>query len=236
MPKAKTLQEYEIPILFQDRREHSRRPERDLCLHGLSYFCALRAQEIARLEKRDVTDAAGRIADKLEVTPHAAKYGKPRTLPMPQNVKDALSAYLRKYPIKNGPLFFNQFGQRMTSGAVQKQLARIGRAAGFDVSSHSGRRTCLTFAARKVHMINGSLRDVQLLAGHADLATTQSYLEPTSRHAELLERLYSPTGANAERGLAKIPPFSIVSPDDTGAGASSYFRRRSRFRKRKARN
>lgn len=235
MAKAKTLQADEIPILFQWCRDHSRNPERDLCLHGLSYFCALRAQEIARLEKRDVTDAAGRLADKLEVTPHAAKYGRPRTLPMPQNVRDALSAYLKKCPIKNGPLFFNQFGAPMTSGAVQKQLARIGRAAGFNVSSHSGRRTCLTFAARNIHMINGSLRDVQLLAGHADLATTQSYLEPTSRHAELLERLYSPTGAEAESGLSKIPPFSILSPDDTGAGASNYFRRRSRFRKRSTR-
>ena len=114
---------------FRYCRDHSRRPERDLCLHGLSYFCGLRAQEIARLKLRDVTDAAGRLADKLEVTRHAAKYGRPRVLPMPREVKDALSAYLRKYPIKNGNLFFNQFGQPLTSGAVQKQLARIGRAA-----------------------------------------------------------------------------------------------------------
>ena len=235
MPRAKTLHEHEIPILFQFCRDNSRRPERDLCFHFFAYFCGLRAQEIARLEKRDVTDARGRLADSFEVTRHAAKYGKPRILPMPRVVKDALSAYLRKCPIENGPLFYNQFGRPITSTAVQKQLARIGRAAGFDVSSHSGRRTCLTLAARKAYMVGGCLRDVQLLAGHADLATTQAYIEPTSRHAELLARLYQPTDVEAERGFAKIPPFSILSPDDTGPGASGYFRRRSRFRKRMTR-
>lgn len=87
MPRAKTLHEEEIPILFQDRRDHSRRPERDLCLHGLSYFCGLRAQEIARLKLRDVTDAAGRLADKLEVTRHAAKYGRPQFCPCRERSK-----------------------------------------------------------------------------------------------------------------------------------------------------
>ena len=79
------------------------------------------------------------------------------------------------------------------------------------------------------------MRDVQLLAGHADLATTQAYIDPSDRHAELLERLYQPTDVEAERGFAKIPRFSILSPEDTGPGASDYFRRRNRFKKRRAR-
>jgi integrase len=44
-------------------------------------------------------------------------------------------------------------------------------------SSHSGRRTFITTAARKVSLVGGSLNDVRELAGHASLATTQRYIQ-----------------------------------------------------------
>ena len=44
-------------------------------------------------------------------------------------------------------------------------------------SSHSGRRTFITNASRKISLVGGSLRDVQLLARHSSLAMTQKYIE-----------------------------------------------------------
>ena len=47
-------------------------------------------------------------------------------------------------------------------------------------SSHSGRRTFITNAARKISTVDGSLRDVRMLAGHSNLRTTQRYIEPNA--------------------------------------------------------
>ena len=43
-----------------------------------------------------------------------------------------------------------------------------------------------TRAARRIGTVRGSLRDVQLLAGHASLSTTQRYIEA---HANAQRRI-----------------------------------------------
>ena len=62
--------------------------------------------------------------------------------------------------------------------AIVNLFARWFRALGcHGCSSHSGRRTFITNAARKISTVGGSLRDVQMLAGHSALTMTQRYID-----------------------------------------------------------
>jgi integrase/recombinase XerD len=61
---------------------------------------------------------------------------------------------------------------------LQFWFHRLYQSLGFaGASSHSGRRTFVTRCAKKIVEAGGSLRDVQELAGHASLATTQRYIQ-----------------------------------------------------------
>ena len=64
------------------------------------------------------------------------------------------------------------------SNSVQFLFREWFRTLGFaGASSHSGRRSFITRAARKISEVGGSLRDVQCLAGHSSIATTQRYID-----------------------------------------------------------
>ena len=66
----------------------------------------------------------------------------------------------------------------MTAPSIVVWFNRAYGYLGLDgCSSHSGRRTFITRAARLVHEAGGSLRDVQLLAGHRSIQTTQRYID-----------------------------------------------------------
>ena len=77
-----------------------------------------------------------------------------------------------------GPVVLSERGSAMTPLSIVVWFARAYRAVGLEgCSSHSGRRTFITRAARLVHKAGGSLRDVQVLAGHRSIETTQWYID-----------------------------------------------------------
>jgi integrase/recombinase XerD len=106
----------------------------------------------------------------------AAKKGSGRMIPMHPELRDAL-ADLRQVAAHSEHVVTSERGGAMTALAIVVWFNRAFRKIGLKgCSSHSGRRTFVTRAARLVHKAGDSLRDVQLLAGHRSIQTTQRYI------------------------------------------------------------
>jgi integrase len=159
---------------------NTRRPVRNRAIVLLSMKAGLRAAEIANLTWDMVVGPTGQIGTAIELHDDAAKMGSGRTVPMHAQLRDAL-VLLRLEEPTSGPVIRSERGGHMTPLSIVVWFARAYDALGLDgCSSHSGRRTFITRAARSVHKAGGSLRDVQLLAGHRSIQTTQRYIDGDS--------------------------------------------------------
>lgn len=189
--RAKVLDKEDVKDALEWCIKHSSTALRDQLMILLTVKLGLRAQEVAMLYVEDVSDARGRLQDSLFVSRRGAKGGKARTLPMHPEVKAALKAFMDHYKsLTSGPLFFNQYGDRMSPDAVRKQLTRIYEGIGLrGCSSHSGRRTFGTTTARNITKMGGSLKDVMHLMGHSSISTTEIYVDYTERAAELVNMM-----------------------------------------------
>lgn len=158
-----------------------RYPERDRAMVLLSVRAGLRAKEIAMATWGMVTDAEGSVADVLHLVNGASKGKKGgRTVPLNKELRAALVALkaTRNNPDAEDRIIHSERDAGMSPGSVQVWFHRLYAALGFaGASSHSGRRTFVTRCAKKIVEAGGSLRDVQELAGHASLATTQRYIQ-----------------------------------------------------------
>lgn len=145
----------------------------------LSFKAGLRACEIAGLTWPMVLKSNGRIAEQIRVSRHIAKYGSGRNIPVHSDLKSSLTEYHRSLgnPV-DGPVVLSERGGSMTPRSVVNWFHDIYyRLQLSGCSSHSGRRTFITQSARAVSKAGGSLRDVQELAGHKALTTTERYIE-----------------------------------------------------------
>jgi len=155
----------------------TRYPCRDRLIVLLSEKAGLRAGEITGLTWDMVLDGNGDLAAWIELRDRVAKKRSGRRIPLHPDLRDALVAW-RALNAPAGPIITSERGGPMRAGSIVLWFARAFRAIGLDgCSSHSGRRTFITRAARLVHKAGGSLRDVQLLAGHRSITTTQRYIE-----------------------------------------------------------
>jgi integrase len=155
----------------------SRYPLRNTVIVLLSVKAGLRAGEIAKLTWPMILDADGKIGRTIELHDNAAKKGSGRSIPMHPELARVLNE-LAAGSMLEGNVITSERGGAMTPLSIVVWFGRAFRATGLKgCSSHSGRRTFITRAARLVHKAGGSLRDVQLLAGHSSIQTTQRYID-----------------------------------------------------------
>lgn len=154
-------------------------PKRDEAILLLSFRAGLRACEIAGLSWPMVLRPDGRLADQIQVAGSIAKNGRGRLIPMHPELRRALQLLRRSAdnPVA-GPVIKSQRGSHMRPRSIVNWFAQLYALAGLEgCSSHSGRRTFITRAARLLSKSGGSLRDIQELAGHRALSTTERYIE-----------------------------------------------------------
>ncbi len=155
----------------------TRNPVRNKLIVLLSVKAGLRAGEIAGLTWDMVLDPTGEVGQAIELHDCVAKKNSGRRIPINPTLETALTA-LSLLTGGLGPVIRSERGDAMTPASVVNWFALAYRAVGLTgCSCHSGRRTFITRAARLVHKAGGSLRDVQLLAGHRSIQTTQRYID-----------------------------------------------------------
>jgi len=155
----------------------TRSPPRNRVMVLLSVKAGLRAGEIANLTWDMVTNPDGDIGPVIALEDRVAKKKSGRVIPLHPDLRNAL-ATLQKMTGVDGPVVRSERDTPMAPATIVNWFRIAYRAIGLTgCSSHSGRRTFVTRAARLVHKAGGSLRDVQLLAGHRSIQTTQRYID-----------------------------------------------------------
>lgn len=175
--QAKTLTRGQIDAMLA-YLSTTRYPERNRIIFLLSAKAGLRAKEIARLTWWMTNDSQGEIGRTICLQDSASKGKSGRMIPLSNEARDALIEYRRTVPNAGQFVIYTERSLATSPQAIVNLFHRWYRHLGFvGCSSHSGRRTFITNAARRISTVGGSLKDVQELAGHANLRTTQRYIE-----------------------------------------------------------
>ncbi|RMF24860.1 MAG: site-specific tyrosine recombinase XerD [Deltaproteobacteria bacterium] len=161
---------------------------RDRAMVELMYASGLRVSELVGLDARRVNVSEGFVTV-------VGKGDKERAVPVGRRALAWLRRYLEEARPKldprsrGGMLFVGRRGRPLTRQAFWKRLRQHAVAAGLrGVTPHVLRHSFAT------HLLDGGadLRAVQMMLGHADLATTQIYTHVATRRLREVHRAYHP--------------------------------------------
>ena len=163
--------------------------QRDRAMFELLYACGLRVSELAELQLRQVVLQPGYLTVR-------GKGEKERIVPMGELAVESLRTYLengRLKLLKKGPVpevFVNARGESISRQGIWKIIKDSARKAGItvNITPHMLRHSFAT------HLLeNGAdLRSLQVMLGHADIATTQIYTHVARERLREIHRKYHP--------------------------------------------
>jgi integrase len=180
-------QESMILACLADRRNSLR----NRIIFLLSCKSGLRAKEISGLKWKNLLGENDQLGDVIHLTNDISK-GKSggRVIPIHKNLKpflqEQLDIHVKKAKGNLATLHgFSVIQTERSKSTTPQVIVNFFHTLYKDLdlvgySSHSGRRTFITNTARKVSVVGGSLRDIQYLAGHSTLQTTQRYIDYNS--------------------------------------------------------
>ncbi len=175
MSQAKTLTSTEIQqvLAYIAQRSFALR-NRVMLLTGL--WSGMRVGEIASLCVGDVRNDDHSIRAEVRLTAEQTKGRQPRTVFLPQKLRDEISAYLalRKDAGSDHPLFVTAGRRAFSANVMAQHFHYLFKRAGVaGASSHSMRRSFITTLANK----GIGVRVLASLAGHRSIAVTQRYID-----------------------------------------------------------
>ena len=189
LPGVIPIEEIQRLLAAPDREQP--RGERDAAMLELLYAAGLRVSELVALDLQHLNLEAGFVRV-------FGKGSKERIVPIGRQAQSALQAYLangRPQLMRQrvGPhVFVARQGRPMSRQGFWKLIKKYARQAGLraDISPHMLRHS---FAS---HLLEGGadLRAVQIMLGHADIATTQIYTHVTAERLKAVHRRYHPRG------------------------------------------
>jgi integrase/recombinase XerD len=152
--------------------------ERNRAMFLTMLYAALRVKECASLRYADVLDAEGKIKAEIYLSAEQTKGSKTGTVFVSDKLRKELQAYVRTVPYKSitDKLFYSQKrpAEGWNSNTLCQYFHHLFRNVGIDgASSHSPRRTAITNLADK----GVSVRVLQSIARHANISTTQCYID-----------------------------------------------------------
>ena len=181
--QSKVLNDKQIELMT-NYLSHKRHGLRNKVIFLLSVKSGLRAVEIAMLKWSMIVNSDGNLGESINLTNEASKGKSGRVIPLNKHLRLALSELLdleritRGFDLDSSYVIRTERSNNTNSQAIVNMFQKWYREVGFvGCSSHSGRRTFITNLSRKIGLVGGSLRDVQFLAGHKNLQTTQRYID-----------------------------------------------------------